>query len=417
MHKRHSSSSSRPRSPRPGTYRKRSNSFPISEALGCSTPEAELILAEGRAAVRSRLAGRQRGRSRRSDNNAPFNPKDHVAYLAQRSALSETADRHSLSPPGPNPPRHVRIPSDATDRSTSTIVAPNQQAVQEAPNDTTQAAGPLGDYSAQLAKFIQSQLNSIPAYTSGDSSISPRSCPDLTFARSVSPAKSPTRMAMKRPINAPSLIRIPSIRAPARSAFSEWSSTDEETDDEAAPLPDTYVAQLASKAESYTPSLLRYYEQPNDSTFLFTTTPLANDEHAPHTGKAFSFPPIPSPSQTQAERSSTRDEDYPSSDSKLSLLSSSSAPSLSSISPGSYFENKMPLSQVSGFKNRLLAAVTPPPGKVIPAISPFEEDGLADVHDILVQSQRSVLVDGMSFDMVRDFAAPNEGMRRYQTQC
>ncbi|KAF9738108.1 hypothetical protein PMIN03_004055 [Paraphaeosphaeria minitans] len=424
MDKRHSSLSSRARSPRPTAYRKRSNSFPISEALGCSTPEAELILAEGRAARRSRLADRHRGRSRRNDNH-PFNPKDHIGYLTQRSGISEAADWHSLSPPGPNPSRHVRVPSDATDRSTSTIVAPNQQVVQEASDGSNQAASPLGDYSAQLARFIQSQLNSIPAYTSGDNSISPRSSPDLTFARSASPIKSlkspalphAKPVSMKRPIGAPSIIQIPSIHPPERSAFSEWSSTDDETDDEAPPLPDTEIAQPVPKSDSYTPSVLRYYDQSNDSTFLFTSTPMADDKDEPYTANGFSFPRTSSPPETQARRASTRHEEYPSSDSRLSILSSSSAPSLSSISAGSYFEQNVPISQVSDLKNRLLAAVTPPLGKVIPAISPFEGADLANVHDMLVQSQRSVLVDGMSFDMVRDFAAPNEGMRRCQTQC
>lgn len=423
MDKRHSSPSPRTRSPRPrpSTHRKRSNSFPISEALGCSTPEAELILAEGRAALRSRLPDRHRGRSRRSDIQ-PFNPKHHIAYLAQSPVVSEYADRDTLSPTRPGPPRHARIPSDATDRSTSTIVAPNQQHVPEASNTPNPASSPLGDYSAQLAKFIQSQLNSIPAYTSSDCSISPRSCPELIFASNASPIKSPALppakpVSMKRPIGAPSLIQIPTIRPPERSAFSEWSSTDDEADDEAPSLPGNETAQPAPKANSYTPSVPSYYEQSSGSTFLFTSTPMGDDEDELHTAKAFSFPAIPSPSKPHAECPSTRDEDCPSLDSRLFLMSSSSAPSLSSISPGSYFEQKMPLSHMPDLKNRLLAAVTPPPGKVIPAISPFEGADLANVHDILVQSQRSVLVDGMSFDMVRDFATPDESMRRYQTRC
>ncbi|KAL1606784.1 hypothetical protein SLS60_004191 [Paraconiothyrium brasiliense] len=420
MDKRHSSPSSRARSPRPRTQRKRSNSFPISDALGCSTPEAELILAEGRAALRSRLADRQRGRSRR-EYIQTFNPKDHIGHLVQHSVASEATDQ-DVSPPGSKPARHARIPSDATDRSTSTIVAPNQPRLQESYSNPTLTIGPIGDYSAQLAKFIKSQLNSIPTYTPGETSISPKSCPDLSFARSPSlrsPALSPAKpVSMKRHVGAPSLIEIPSIRPPARSAFSAWSSTDDEADDEAPPVPDTEDIQEAPKA-SYTPSVLRYYEQTDDSTFLFSSTPTGDDEEdKPDIGKAFSFPAIPAPSETRVEPSSTRDEDYPSSDlSRLSLLSSSSAPSLSSISTGSYFEHKTPLSQVPDLKNRIIAAVTPPLNKVIPAISPFEGADLANVHDILVQSQRSVLVDGMSFDMVRDFATPKENIRPYQTQC
>lgn len=416
MDKRHSSPSSRARNPRPRTYRKRSNSFPISEALGCSTPEAELILAEGRAAVRSRL-DRRRGRSRRNEH---FNPKDHIGYLAQSSIALEPADVDS-----PSPHRHARIPSDVSIRSTSTIVAPSQPAVLETPKESNQPSSPLGDYSAQLAKFIQSQLNSIPTYGASDSSISPRSCPDLTFTRSASPVKSINSPAvplvkpvtMKRHVGAPSLIQIPSIRPPQKSAFSEWSSTDEEADDEDLPMPTTEIAQPVPKADAYTPSVLLYYEQSNDSTFLFTSTPAIEGEDEPHIAKAFLFPAIPSPSGSHNEQSLTRDEDYQSSDSRLPLLSSSSAPSFSSVSTGSYFEQTKPHPQVSVLKSRVLAAVTPPLGKTIPAISPFEGADLANVHEILVQSQRSILVDGMSFDMIRDFAAPNGGMQRYQTPC
>jgi hypothetical protein len=350
-----------------------------------------------------------------------FNPKDHIAYLAQIAMMPEAADRHSLSP-GPRPARHARIPSDATDRSTSTIIAPDQLAGQETFDDPSQAASPLGDYSAQLAKFIQSQLNSIPAYTSGEGAISPRSCPDLSFAQTPS-LKSPTlppakSLSMKRPVGAPSLIQIPSIRPPERSAFSEWSSTDDETDDQTPLLHDTEVVLAVPKTDPYTPSsVLHYYEQSNDSTFLFPSTPVDDDQHEPHTAQPFSFPAILGLPGTQGDPLSTRDEDYPSSDSRLSLLSASSAPSLSSTSTESYFEHSLPLSQVPDLKNRVLAAVTPPLGKVIPALSPFEGTDLANVHDIMVQSKRSIFVDGLSFDMVRDFAAPDEGVRRYRTQC
>ncbi|KAJ4297745.1 hypothetical protein N0V90_005640 [Kalmusia sp. IMI 367209] len=416
MNKRYSSPYSRTESPRPTTYRKRSNSLPISDALGCSTPEAELILAEGRAAIRSRFADQQRGRRTR-DGVETFNPRDHIRYLVQGSTVSEATDESSLSPPEPKPARHTRIPSDATDRSTSTIIAPIQPTVEDTSSTPTLATSPLGDYSAHLAKFIQSQLNSIPTYRPGDTT-SPQSCPDLSF-QSRSPPISPAKQVpIRRHVGAPSLIEIPSIRPPARSAFSAWSSTDDGTDDEPLSLHSNEPSQPDRKVDTYTPSVLRYYEQANDSTFLFSSTPPGDEDH-PDTAKAFSFPKVTElPESTAESNSAPHVEDYPSSVlSRLSLVSASSAPSFSSISTASYFEYSMPIPHASGLKDRIIAAVTPPPGKVIPAISPFEGAALANVHDVFVQSQQRVLVDGMSFDMVRDFSMPDEGMRRVSTPC
>jgi hypothetical protein len=67
---------------------------------------------------------------------------------------------------------------------------------------------------------------------------------------------------------------------------------------------------------------------------------------------------------------------------------------------------------------RIVAAVTPNHnGKIIPAMSPFEGDTLANVHNILVESQHRLRVDGMSFDMLQDFKMPEEGMMRMPTPC
>jgi len=67
---------------------------------------------------------------------------------------------------------------------------------------------------------------------------------------------------------------------------------------------------------------------------------------------------------------------------------------------------------------RIIAAVTPNNnGKIITAISPFEGDSLAIVHDILVESQHRLHVDGMSFDMLQNFKSPEEGMIRVTTPC
>lgn len=409
IEKRYSSPTS---SPRPRTFRKRSNSFPISEALGCSTPEAELILAEGRAAVRTRMANRQRGRRR--EEIETFRPKDHISYLSQPvSVVPEAIEGSSSSPPQPRAGRHSRVPSnasnasDATERSTSTLVATARSSTEETLRGPGSPSSPLGDYSAHLANFIKDQLKSIPTYRAGVP-ISPQSCPDMPTPRSrpQSPVKS-----MRRHVDAPALIEIPPVRPPARSAFSAWSSTDDDTDDEAPAMPDADASYAVQRVENYTPSVLGYYEQPNDSTFLFPSTP--NVDEDPDTAKGTSFPNNSKlPGMADGFTDSVHEEDYPSDFSRLSLVTSSSAPSMSSNSTGSYFEFRMPFPQKDDVQDKPM-----PSRKIIPAISPFEGSAFSHVHDIFVQSQQRVLVDGMSFDMVRDFTIPASGTRAVQTPC
>jgi hypothetical protein len=407
MRSRHPTPSPRGESPRPATFRKRSSSVPMRDALGCSTPEAELVLREGRAAVRNRQARRRAHREMDS-----YRPRDHLKYLDQESAISDSNER--LSSPNPRSRRHSRIPSDATDRSTSTIIAPVQPSVDDQETPTILAGRPLGDYSANLAKFIRSQLSSIPSYDPTRSSISPSSCPDLSFP-SRTPPQSPTK-SIRRPLDVPHSIEIPSVRPPLKSAFSAWTPSDEDTDDEMPALPSGGVLQ---KTGSYTSSVLGYYE--NSSSFLFSCTPLEEplvEEDDPDTAKGPSFPnqeELLLPSAGSQSASSSFHGDYPSSGlSPHPQLTSSSAPSFSSISTGSYFESKREL------RDRIIAAVTPPlhPRKVVATSSPFEGQSLANLHDITVDdNMRRVLVDGMSFDMVRDFAMPDEGMMRVSTPC
>lgn len=402
----HRPSSARRSSPRPATQRKRSHSFPLVEALGCSTPEAELIMREGRAAVRSRRRGRQ------FVEIETFRPRDHLKYLNRESPASDSSEDR---PPTRRNYRHSRFPSDATDRSTSTITAPTQPSVDGTRTTTILVGRPLGDYSANLAKFIQSQLNSIPSYNPTRSSISPSSCPDLSFP-SRTPPQSPS-LRTRRPSDAPQSIEIPLIRPPLMSTFSAWSSTDDDTDDEVPPLPSTDALR---KVDSSTPSVLGYYE--NASSFLFTSTPL-DEEDDPETAKGASFPNrsellVPSAAQ---QSSPSYDGDYPSSAlSTHPQLTSSSAPSISSASTASYFECKRPISFAPELRDRVIAAVTPPfiPRKVVSASSPFEGQGLANLHDITVdENMRRVLVDGMSFDLIHEFTMPDDFSRRVPTPC
>ncbi|KAF2635005.1 hypothetical protein P280DRAFT_373512, partial [Massarina eburnea CBS 473.64] len=372
--------------PRPSAYRQRSNSVPIMEALGCSTPEAELILAEGRAAVHRRQASARRGRRAIADREDVYRPKDHLTFLVAEHSRKTREDAMSVE--SRKSIAHSRFPSDATDSSITTVVAAT-----ESPNTT--APSTLGNYSANLSKFIQAQLSSIPSYNTTQLPISPCSCPDLTYT-SHTPPLSPTR-SMRRVAEAPHVITIPPVRPPIQSAFSEWSSTDDDTDDERLPVPNS-----GSPGKNYTPSVLAYYENSNDSTFLFSSTPREEgeedeDEEDPNTAKGFSFPNQSELPGSAADNPSPALLTHP-------QLIPSSTPSFAPVSAGEYFDSRLN----PDLRARVIAAITPPqiPNKIIPAISPFDGAALSSVHNVLVESHHRVLVDGMSFDMLRDFNIP-----------
>ncbi|KAL6162277.1 hypothetical protein ACJQWK_11219 [Exserohilum turcicum] len=387
MHHRQSSPGPRPASPRRSMQRQRSNSFPIIEALGCTTPEARLILAESRAAVRKRR--RRRNQSVEEATRA-FNPREHLHFLQQLAAVPTPHDRPAPFGEVRHVHSHSRMPSDATDRSTTTVVAHDQGGPVRNPSPT------LGDYSANLAQFIKQQLQSIPTYQPGpdaSSPLSPRSCPDLSYAAQASHVSCST---IRRPVEKPGLIDIPPIRAPLKSQFSAWSSTDDDTDDE-------------SIAFSHHRLSLDKDSQ-NGSSFLFSSTPI-EQEPEPATAKQFTFPhqsALPSPSSAQPDY-----DDYPSShlsQPQLTSLSATSAPSFSSSSASSsYFDCKRPTAITPQMKERVIAAVTPPHirTKRTTALSPWEAAALANAHDVYVESHQRVHVDGMSFDMLRDYNVSN----------
>lgn len=415
MDDRHSSPSSRASPSRPRTHRSRSNSFPLVDALGISTPEAELILAEGRAAVQSRHASAQRrGRRNRSENEHllrvnSFHPQAHLKYLEPQYRSEQTSSVETLSY-YPRDTLHTRIPSDTTDRSESTITGPVAPSIGALPSPALSPTSPLGDYSANLAKFIKTQLNSIASY---HPMVYPRSCPDLS-AQSRTPPLSPVTFAKR--VDAPSIIEIPPVRPPLRSAFSAWSSTDDElddVDDDVPPLPTGEVFAKDLKLVHDTPSILQYYESSNQASFLFSSTPplqsLQSDQTEHPNAKSFSFPQPPEQSAQDPEALPPQYEtDYPSSSiSSRPMLTASSAPS--SISTTSYFDCKRPLSIAPHIREQIIATISPhgTMPKVITATSPFEGGALATVHDVLIESQHRVQVDGLSFDLVNSFNFSN----------
>jgi hypothetical protein len=188
-----------------------------------------------------------------------------------------------------------------------------------------------------------------------------------------------------------------------QSAFSEWSSTDDDTPS----LPDEQLYSQNTLSSNYAPSVLSYYEGSSTSSFVYSSTPL-DDQDAPDTARTLTFPTLPEPSSAAPE---SHDHDSASSSFARPQLSTS-VPSFSSSSASSisYFDLKRPLVMAPQLKDRIIAALTPPHqrGKMITAISPWEGGALANVHDVYVESQHRVHVDGMSFDMLRDFVVPSQ---------
>jgi hypothetical protein len=228
-------------------------------------------------------------------------------------------------------------------------------------------------------------------------------------------------MLERRRVDLPSITEMPPYRPPLQSQFSAWSSTDDEAEDEVPPLPgiDHELPRKDSHASNDTPSLLQYYQTINGPSFLFSSTPLDEDEQQSHpNADGFSFPAPPG--NTSATHSPvSHEEDYPLPALSHPQLSSSSAPSFSSVSTASYFECKRPMSLAPHLRDRIIAAVSPQPstGKTLAAISPWEGGALGTVHDVFIESQHRVHVDGLSFDMVRDLNMPHEAVPRVTTPC
>ncbi|KAF2277624.1 uncharacterized protein EI97DRAFT_299502 [Westerdykella ornata] len=404
MDKRHSSPSPSAPSPRPRAFRNRSNSLPIVEALGCSTPEAELILAEGRAAVRSRYAT-HRPRDRRALPNAEsvtaFRPQDHLQHLNETQPVMEVMESSRTDDDYTS--HHTRSPSQGTDRTSSTIT-PTATAFAESAKSPI---SPLWNYSANLARFVQAQLDAITSYD-------PISTCHSVSEHSAKAERSQTRISTdRRSLEGPGVLEIPPVRPPLRSAFSAWSSSDDDTEDEAQEESELQLSKSFSKDSNTPYSILRYYEHGSGSSFLLTPTPLEEEEQ-----QAQQEPNVQSSSSIEGKAPTTAINSEPDCDSTVSshhpiLTTSSTAPSVSSISTPSYFDGKCSraLPVPRRIKDRLLASVSPYRAggkiKVLAAASSFEGGALANVHDGSIEPRTKVLVDGLSFDLMRNSAARN----------
>ncbi|KAF2201334.1 hypothetical protein GQ43DRAFT_480784 [Delitschia confertaspora ATCC 74209] len=430
---------SRSASPRPQVERQRSNSLPLVDALGCSAEEARIILAEGRAAVLSRHPPtRREGQAKRrplslyqhehvnnNDTITTFRPQDHIHYLAPHYA-SSTVSTHSeefdeveedddVAAANVRGSFHTRMPSNQTDTSTSTITGPKSPDLPSlSPPFPPGPGSPLGSYSSNLAKFIQTQLNSIPSYkpsqsvssgsfhsvSSGSSQSVSSSSSSIQTIRPRSSARSPSMS--KKPIDDPPILEMPPIRPPLRSAFSAWSSTDDETDTEEdlPPLPTLDGPRKDSITGQYTPSILHYYEQSPSKSYLLSSSPNEEVEHPFR--QDFRFPAVPqTPPDTiprslpaSSHKPASRSDDVPSVSHAPDMTSSSGR---STSSDSSYFETRGrgPSKQRSALRDKIVAAVTP-----TERLTPFEEGGSHSMQKIFPSPNR-VMVNGMSFDLIR----------------
>lgn len=379
------------------------------------------MLAEGRAAVCKRRANGRRNRSVNDGSIATFDPRDHVKYLNELSLIATPQERPIAQDTGSG---HGRCPSDPTNRSTGCTVVPQSHAGHV--NAGASPTSSLGDYSANLAQFIKAQLQSIPAYKlCADTAmpVSPLSCPELSFPM---PSPRSSTQVGRRPAEAPHVIEIPPVRPPMLSAFSAWSTTDDDTDDETLlrrPVHHGLGRRSLSKDSSYTPSVLGYYETSNTPSFLFTSAPLGPTSNPTMTTGTTHVEQSPSPGSASLRQDDDDDDDrndrpeyshdnnnnnneLPSSATSDSQLTSSSAPSYtSSGSNSSYFHCKRAKAIRSSMRDRIVAAVTPPhvPSKMLTTLSPWESRALSKAHYAFMEPQQRIHIDGMSFDMMSSF--------------
>ena len=405
---------------RPHLPRQRSNSLPLIEALGCSSAEASILLAEGTTASVRRRGTTWRSNHRRTATYTPplstpspaasvsacltpaavaeavmaLRPQHHARYL-DPAYYTQSQHQHHLLPPTPSTFTSTSTPSLCSDAT------------------ATSPASAASAYSAQLAQFTKARLASIPSCPKSDLLLSPtRTDPScLLPAVGVSSPLSPSAhartdsslSASRRPAasDLPPLGDLPPPRPPLRSAFSAWSSTDGGDADA--------DASSDADADVDTPALIRYVRGPG--SFLLSTTPPAS-EYGDSDGTAADSNAAPVEAAAGASASGTPRSPF----TTLHLTpppANSPPPSPASsltLAPASYFDHKRsphhvprlgltsPLSQQRGGDQRA--------AKLLAALSPLEGAGTTlsphMVHAVLVQSPTRVVVEGLAFDLVRE---------------
>lgn len=431
---------------RPRVQRQRSSSLPFIQAIEVTATEAAIMFAAEQAATsrrRVRSPDRQQQRRQRRPQSADL---AWAADLARNvpSSQDEAGDKDngpsedlqqqpSAQPRSNPPPPPASHPPDVDPAA----LKPRQPSITGLVSEELHALlplpqNPLNTYSANLARFIQSRINSIRSAIPAPplSPSSPCSCPELSQFYPFSDLHSPTDpdgpqspsgpsgLLNPNPFEAidpliptkptdsidppnfanPSALRVERnlsialpplpfpFRPPLRSTFSNWSSTSGCNSPAAwadEPLPSPPVLNGDSIAS--TPSILELYASAT-SRSGFAGTPLDDpvaEEGVGAAGAGAGSAPAPTSAPPSA-------------------LASPSAPALASVSvspsPAAAATPDQPAEP--SFLRPSYFSPRHCPQQVLAAISPYEGGALTRVVDVFIQAPNRVVVEGMAFEMV-----------------
>ena len=435
---------------RPRVQRQRSSSLPFIQAIEVTATEAAIMFAAEQAATSRRRAhspDRQQQRRRRPQSADPAQAVDLVRNVPSSQDEAENKDNGSSEDLQQQPsaqPRSNPPPPPASHRPDVDPAAlkPRQPSITGLVSEELHALlplpqNPLNTYSANLARFIQSRINSIrsaiPAPPLSPSSpSSPCSCPELSqfypFPDPPSPTdpdgppspSGPSGLLNPNPFEAidpliptnltdstdppnlanPSALRVERnlsialpplpfpFRPPLRSTFSNWSSTSGCNSPAAwadEPLPSPPVLNGDSIAS--TPSILELYASVT-SRSGFAGTPLDDPVAEEGVGAAgagasasASAGSVPAPAPTSVPPSAPA----------LASVSTSPSPAAAATPDQSAEPSFL---RPSYFSPRHC------PQQVLAAIPPYEGGALTRVVDVFIQAPNRVVVEGMAFEMV-----------------
>ena len=432
---------------RPRVQRQRSSSLPFIQAIEVTATEAAIMFAAEQAATSRRRAcspdrHQQRRRRRRPQSADPARAADPAR---NDPSQDETGDKDNgpsedLQQQQPSAqPRSNPSPPPASHRPDVDLAAPKprQPSVTGLMSEELHALlplpqNPLNTYSANLARFIQSRINSIRSAIPAPplSPSSPCSCPELSQFYPFSDLPSPTDPGPSGPsglldhnpfeaidplipanptdsTDPPNLanpsasrvernlsIALPPLpfpfRPPLRSTFSNWSSTSGCNSPAAwADEPPPSPLVLNGDSIASTPSILELYASAT-SRSGFAGTPLDDpvaEEGAGAAGAGAGSGSGSAPAPTSAPPSAP-------------APSSAPAPASVSASPSPAAAATPDQSAEPSFLRPSYFSPRHCPQQVLAAISPYEGGALTRVVDVFIQAPNRVVVEGMAFEMV-----------------